>query len=102
MRRSRRKLTSKRESVRPVANAVNECWAMDFVSDALFNGRRIRALTLLDVFSRENLAIAVAKSLKGEEVVKTLGSVHPSWSANKHTLRQRNRVHIQGGRSMGL
>ena len=30
---------------------------MDFVSDALFDGRRLRALTLLDVFTREALAI---------------------------------------------
>jgi putative transposase len=48
---------------------------MDFVSDALFDGRRIRALTLIDVFSRESLAITVGKSLKGNEVVHTLQEV---------------------------
>ena len=74
-RRSRRKLNRQRELVRPIADKVNQCWTMDFVSDALYNGRRIRALTLLDVFSRESLAIKVEKSLKGEEVVKTLQTV---------------------------
>jgi Integrase core domain. len=48
---------------------------MDLVSDALFDGRRIRALTVLDTFSRESLAITVGKSLTGEEVVHTLQAV---------------------------
>lgn len=48
---------------------------MDFVADALFDGRRIRALTLLEVFSRESLAIKVEKSLKGEDVARTLQAV---------------------------
>jgi len=74
-RRSRRKLNSQRETPRLIAKRINECWTMDFVSDALFDGHRIRALTLLDAFSRESLAIKVDKSLKGEEVVKTLQSV---------------------------
>ena len=49
MRRIRRKLHSQREMVRPKVEQVNECWTMDFVSDALFDGRRIRALTLFVV-----------------------------------------------------
>ncbi|SAS17759.1 IS3 family element%2C transposase orfB [Klebsiella pneumoniae] len=43
--------------------------SMDFVSDNLFNGRRFRALTVVDNFSRECVAIHVGKSLKGEDVV---------------------------------
>lgn len=34
----------------------NMVWAMDFVSDALSNGRRLRCLTLVDTFTRECLA----------------------------------------------
>ena len=75
LKRGRRRLNTQRELSRPTAQKANECWSMDFVSDALFDGRRIRALTLLDTFSRESLAITVGKSLKGEEVVHTLQSV---------------------------
>ncbi len=32
---------------------MNECWAMDFAPDQLYNGRRLGALTVLDFFSRE-------------------------------------------------
>ena len=39
------------------------------MSDNLFNGRRFRALTVVDNFSRECVAIHVGKSLKGEDVV---------------------------------
>lgn len=37
----------------------NETWAMDFVSDQLFDGRRFRSLTLIDSYTRECLAIHV-------------------------------------------
>ena len=51
------------KAVRP-----NESWSMDFVSDALFDGRRFRALTIVDNFSRECLAIHADQSPKGGDV----------------------------------
>lgn len=52
--------------------APNQCWSMDFVMDALFDGRRFRALTLVDNYSRECLEIEVGASLKGEDVVRVM------------------------------
>ena len=51
---------------------MNEIWSMDFVSDALFDGRCLRALTVVDNYTRECLAIEVGQSLKGEDVVRVL------------------------------
>lgn len=45
---------------------------MDFVADQLANGTRFRALTVVDVLTREALAIEVGQHLKGEDVVATL------------------------------
>jgi putative transposase len=45
---------------------------MDFVADNLFNGRRIRALTVVDNFSRECLEIHVDHAVKGQHVVSRL------------------------------
>lgn len=45
---------------------------MDFVADGLFNGKRIRALTVVDNFSRECLAIAVDHGLRSDDVVATM------------------------------
>ena len=45
------------------------------MSDALFDGRRLRALTVVDIYTRESLAIEVSQSLKGEDVVRVLDAV---------------------------
>ncbi len=56
----------------PAAGAINENWSTDFVSDALFDGRRIRALTVVDDYSRESLAIEVGQSITGEQVATVM------------------------------
>ena len=48
---------------------------MDFVSDALFDGRRLRALTVVDAFTREALVIHVDQGIKGEQVVEAVSRV---------------------------
>ncbi|QNE38578.1 IS3 family transposase [Hymenobacter sp. NBH84] len=50
----------------------HQSWSMDFVADQLFEGRKIRALTIVDNFSRQCLAIHVGQSLKGEDVVASM------------------------------
>ena len=67
--RPRRHVSAAHRQQRPVLTGVDQCWSMDFVSDNLFNGRRFRALTVVDNFSRECVAIHAGKSLKGEDVV---------------------------------
>src|SRR5204863_1155197 len=52
--------------------ARNEIWSMDFVADQLADGRRFRALTVIDLFTRECLAIDVGHGLSGRDVVATL------------------------------
>jgi putative transposase len=54
---------------------INQCWAMDFMSDALFNGRRFRALTMMDVHSRECLNIYADSKITGDTVVDILDSI---------------------------
>ena len=43
----------------------DERWAMDFMSDALVNGRRIRALTIVDLWDRTSPALESEISLTG-------------------------------------
>jgi putative transposase len=57
---------------RVTATRPNECWSMDFMTDELYNGQRIRLLTLVDNFTRESLAIEVDQHLGGEKVVEIL------------------------------
>jgi putative transposase len=50
----------------------NEVWSLDFVQDQFSNGEKFRTLTIVDVFSREALAIEVGQRLRGENVVEVL------------------------------
>ncbi|MGQ0543260.1 MAG: IS3 family transposase [Blastocatellia bacterium] len=70
--RPRRSKTAARRMARPQLAGPHECWSMDFVADQLFDGRRFRALTLVDNFSRECLEIEVGQSLKGFDVVDVM------------------------------
>jgi putative transposase len=67
--RPRRHVTAARRLDRDGPTGANEIWAMDFVSDALFDGRRFRALTVVDAYTRECLAIEVDQGLKADAVV---------------------------------
>jgi len=51
-----------REQRRP-ATARNDIWSMDFVADQLADAHRFRALTVLDLFTRECLAIDIGQGL---------------------------------------
>jgi len=70
--RPRRSKAGAHRLERPQGLSLHQVWSMDFVSDQLFDGRKFRSLTIVDNFSRECLAIAVGKSLKGADVVDAL------------------------------
>lgn len=70
--RPRRHVMAAHRLDRLPAARPNQIWAMDFVSDALFNGRRFRALTIVDAFTRECLAIHVDQGIRGEDVVAVM------------------------------
>jgi len=52
--------------------AINQRWSLDFIADALSDGRRFRILCVVDDFSRECLACVVDTSLPGVRVVREL------------------------------
>ena len=55
-----------------LAQSVNEVWSMDFVSDSLANGRRIKFLTVADDFSHECVDITVDWGISGLYVTRLL------------------------------
>lgn len=54
---------------------ANQRWSIDFVSDALYDGRRIRLFTVVDDFTRECLKIIVDRSINGQRVAKELSQL---------------------------
>ncbi len=70
--KKRKRLTSV-QRVRPEeTTGTNQRWSMDFVQDTLSCGRTFRALSVIDMHSRECLAVEVDTSLTGERVVRVL------------------------------
>lgn len=62
----------------------NQGWSMDFLQDALAEGRRFRLLTVEDNYTREALAVEVDHSLPGRRVVRVLEQLRqqgrkPEW-----------------------
>ncbi len=55
-----------------MASGPNQVWSLDFVADQLADGRRFRALTVVDEYTRESLALEPGQSLKGEGVVRVM------------------------------
>jgi putative transposase len=58
-----------------IPQGPNQRWSLDFVSDALEDGRRSRVLCVIDDFSRECLAAVVDTSLSGARVARELDRI---------------------------
>ncbi len=71
----RKKLVRRARTPPPPAERVNQRWAMDFVSDRLVDGRRFRVWTLVDLFTRECLALYPERSITGQQVAAELAIV---------------------------
>jgi putative transposase len=104
----RRKRLKRLAVVLPPAIRVNQRWAMDFVQDALADGRTLRLLTIEDTYTREGLAIVVDTSISGlrvrseltrliaergrpedirvENVVEFIGRAVTSWCEERQVL----------------
>ena len=79
--KKRRKIASHARVPLAQAVAPNQRWAMDFVSDRLADGSGFRVLTIVDLFSRLNLALEAQKSFTGaqvSQVLETLARRHGS------------------------
>ncbi len=58
-----------------IPQGPNQRWSLDFMSDALEDGRRFRVLNVIDEFSRECLAAVVDTSIGGSRVARELDRI---------------------------
>ena len=73
-RRGRKRATGTRRPM-VLPSGPSQRWSLDFVSDALADGRRFRTLCVVDDFTREALAIVVDTSLSGVRVGRELDRI---------------------------
>jgi len=75
VRRLRRKRIARPAAPISELTAANQEWAMDFVMDSLASGRGFRALTVVDGYTRECLAIEADSCLSAPRVTRVLDRV---------------------------
>jgi transposase InsO family protein len=61
--------------VRQKASGINDVWCWDFIHDRDERGRPLKWLLIEDEFTREGLAVEVARSLKAGDVIDVLAQV---------------------------
>lgn len=59
----------------PKSDRINQVWSLDFLSDALSDGRRFRILGVMDQCSRECLTLAADTSIGGARIVRELNAL---------------------------
>ena len=68
-RRTRRRLPDRAPMPLVVPLRPNQTWSADFMSDALYQGRRFRLFNVIDDYNREALAMEVDTSLRSQRLV---------------------------------
>ncbi len=68
----RRRVACVKREIRPAALSRNECWSMDFVSDQLFDDRRLRVIVVIENYTRECLVLDASARIRGIDVVAAL------------------------------
>jgi putative transposase len=74
-RKHKRRLPDRKKIPLEQPDAINKKWSMDFMSDALTDGRKFRTFNLIDDFNREVLAVEADTSLPARRVVRILERV---------------------------
>lgn len=75
---------------RPQISNLDQCWSMDFVHDQLFNSRKLRALTIVDNFSRYCYAIEVKTSFKGINVAEVMEALKMKYGVTPKRIQVDN------------
>jgi len=72
LRRMKRRVPARLRQPLVAPARLNETWALDFMVDALYDGRPFRALTVIDEGNREALAIEIGTSIPSARVIRVL------------------------------
>jgi putative transposase len=80
----RKMIVQRRERIQP--RSPGEVWTMDFVADELSHGGKFRILTVVDVFTRQALAVEAGSKLRGENVVEVLNRLAALHGAPKYVF----------------
>lgn len=73
----RKKTASTLRTEVPRPTHPNHIWSMDFMRDALSNGRKLKVLPIVDEYTKKSFRIEVDTSISGARVVRILNEITP-------------------------
>lgn len=88
-RKGKKRLPARNPQPLAASPEINVCWSVDFMSDALWDGRRFRLFNVLDDCNRESLAIEVDLNIPAQRVVRVLDRI-AAWRGYPGKLRADN------------
>ena len=85
----RRRLKRDRPDPLDVPRQINQVWSIDFMHDALANGKLFRTFNVLDDYNREGLGIEVDFGLPAERITRALDQII-EWRGKPKVIRSDN------------
>ena len=74
-RKHKRRVPTRNPLPLAVPAVFNQVWSADFMSDALWDGRRFRTFNVIDDFNREALAVEIDTGISANRVVRILDQI---------------------------
>jgi putative transposase len=88
-RRAKKRIPKRVKQPLLVPEAPNQVWSADFMSDALYAGRRFRTFNVIDDFNREALAVEIDTSITGRRLIRVFDHLR-TWRGLPRILRVDN------------
>jgi putative transposase len=74
-RRTKRRLPNRHPLPLETPSELNRIWSLDFMHDALYDGRRFRTLNVLDDGNRQALGIEIATSIPSQRAIRVMNQL---------------------------
>ena len=98
----KRKVKAKLREGRSVPAGTNDVWALDFVHDQLYDGRKIRILTVIDAFTRNCQRLRCASASRVPMSWRRLSGYAPKWAIQSRSVSIRARSSCRRISTCGL